>query len=36
MVLFTTEQFFEAALDKFAWVGFEPTTTEYCSEALTN
>ena len=32
-MVFTTEGFFEVAL---AWVGFEPTTTEFRSEALTD
>ena len=35
-LVFTTEGFFEVALHRLVWVGFEPTTSEYHSEALTD
>ena len=32
--IFTTEGLFELAIEN--WVGFEPTTTEFCSDKLTD
>ena len=32
----TTDRFFELRYRKFAWVGFEPTTTEFRSDAVTD
>ena len=37
-MVFTIEGFLEEAIENWAeaWVGFEPTTTEFRSDALTN
>ena len=35
-MVFTTEGFFRSSYRKVAWVGFEPTTTEFYSGALTD
>ena len=36
-MVFTTEGFLEVAIESWPeWDGFEPTTTEFCSDALTD
>ena len=35
-MVFTTEEFSEVVYRKLAWVGFEPMTTEFRSDALTD
>ena len=35
-MVFITEGFFRSSYTKLAWVGFEPTTTEFRSDALTD
>ena len=35
-MVFTTEGLFEIAIESLAWVGFEPMTTEFRSDALTD